>query len=95
MPCSDGGPSPGERARETREKIDNLTDMLCRLCERVGTPTLQRAADMGDIAEWWRHHQAVDRERARAETQRKVDRITELKERQRKAQDEIDRMGEA
>ena len=56
MPCT-SGPSWDD---EYRQRIDNLTALLCMLCKRCDKEGLKMP---GDVREWWKEHQKLDKER--------------------------------
>ena len=81
MPCRDGGPS----AEEYCNRLDRITDMLCRLCAAVenmqgGTLRIQHT----DIMIWWKKHKIQDLARIQEEQereQREFDKQQKLQER--------------
>jgi hypothetical protein len=72
MPCYDARNEGAYIAAQYAKRIDALTDMLCRLCQRVeGIDPSLIGSDAGLYA-WWTEHQRQDMERQRQE-QRKRD----------------------
>ena len=65
MPCIDPGADGRERT-ELRDKVDNLTAMLCAVCEQltghVGVFIVDPHAKL-----WWERHVRQDAERRKAE----------------------------
>lgn len=66
MPCSDGGYGEYLREQEAvkkaiepyKEKVDVLTDLLCKTCAKVGFNSLDK-----DVADWYKNHLQQDLKR--------------------------------
>lgn len=75
MPCTYY--SPGEEAEMAAERFDELkgeldlvTRLLCTLCDQLGRSDLPP-----DVLTWWKRHQNLDRQRVRAEKNKKLEKI--------------------
>lgn len=78
MPCYDDRNSPEVIYRESSEKINKLTRMLCGLCRRTPNEMIK---SIPGLWAWWVDHQAMDRRREeREKKQKELDRQQEEKE---------------
>ena len=81
MPCSDGGCDAEDR-RETQDRLDKVTRLLCSLLETVDKngngDLILDAGNSFELADWWKEHQEKDRKRI-AEERREEARIRKKK----------------
>lgn len=93
MPCaSDCGPSDSQRIHELRDKLDNLTRMLCAQCQLLEKKVVTHSIGDDDLMTdetraWWEAHKAADakreqreKRRAAADRQHKLNLFNQLKE---------------
>ncbi len=71
MPCSDGGGSREEERRsyesmnaEKQAKLDNVTRLLCELCECIENRPIDLFASVAGLKIWWVEHKRRDAEKA-------------------------------
>lgn len=71
MACNDSG---YQSSGYSQEYVDNLTDMLCTLCERVDGCGSKMSSQImpAKISKWWDKHQAADDERIAREEAAKL-----------------------
>jgi hypothetical protein len=72
MPCYDPGPHASDNS-EFKNKIDKLTQMLCRVCQNIeklsSKNIIEREVedilliDDKELYEWWGKHQIFDNKR--------------------------------
>lgn len=70
MPCHDerdleADAAAGQAAVALQKRLDERTDMLCRVCRNL---ELGQKGDLArflppDVADWWRRHKELDRQR--------------------------------
>jgi hypothetical protein len=77
MPCYDSGQgqdhASGGEVRQLRERLDDVTNLLCALCrgqEERGQPMAP------ELADWWARHKADDERRRARESEAAKHRMT-------------------
>lgn len=64
MPCRDYS-SDYDLSVERQRKVDKLTRMLCTVLSAYNEAGIRKLP--AEVREWWREHQALDRQRLAAE----------------------------
>lgn len=96
MPCRDGGPSDEEVMRDTQERLDLVTRLLCStlkyLARERQTAFVDVQREVDGLAPWFIQHQADDARREAEEKRAVRHRISELERGISRTQSEIDRL---
>jgi len=70
MPCRDpdwyGQSVDNPVSVELKEKVNNLTQLLCRACSILDNKGFFTKYPHGELEDWYREHQAADRARVEA-----------------------------
>lgn len=83
MPCRGPDTDGFEELRQTREKLDRVTRLLCYVMDKGSAPPFNSSEDYRDLQAWWAEHQAMDEKRALEEQREKIREEKEVKDKQR------------
>ena len=73
MPCYDSRNDGAYVYAEAMKQIDELTDMLCKLCQAVEGYKPELIQQHSTLSTWWQEHQRQDLARQRREQQKRDD----------------------
>ena len=90
MPCLDGGYAREDNSHY-REKINYLTDLLCKQCTEI-EENFSFVHMHPEVLEWWKEHKEEDKKRLRAERLRKKESIQYKKTQMKELQEEIEEL---
>lgn len=78
MPCYDPRSDPREEIQEfQRDKINNLTRLLCLSCKFLEEKGFVISKEFPDLYYWWSEHKKLDKERHAEIRKRVIERFTE------------------
>jgi hypothetical protein len=95
MPCH-GPDTTGEDMKHLRDRVDELTRLLCAQCNRL--EDLEEKSGWSpnlfteDVRVWWQQHKKQDEERNRIEELQKEARREKLREQIQDLQQELENM---
>jgi len=94
MPCYDGRDKEGRELRtlNLEQRIDYLTDLLCKQCKFVDTPDYDINLIHPEVRTWWKEHQESDKDKEDAEKSDRLFSINYKRKQMKELENEINQL---